>query len=209
MWVVAAYAIGLALRRIVDVWLKDRVELEQQNTESFFNFLHSHIKAGLAAVEHEVPDVESMVEKLHDLQTAVGKERLRLLLSGGQIPLATVFSQHVQVFNDAIDIKETPRVGGRTVSQPVGRILDRALGDLLTNAVRYGAETARIRFSPTEGGLALEILDDGPGFDDRVLDTQGKSLHDLRQSARKLGGDLTRRSCEPSGSHLILTLPEA
>lgn len=209
MWLVAAYGIGLALRRIVDVWLKDRAELEQQNTESFFNFLHSHIKAGLAAVEHEVPDVEGMVEKLRDLQAAVGKERLRLLLSGGQIPLATVFSQHVQVFNDAINIKETPRVGGRTVSQAVGRLLDRALGDLLTNTVVHGAATARIRFSTPEGQLVLEILDDGPGFDNRVLDAQGKSLYDLRQSTRKLGGDLTRTSCESGGSHLILTVPEA
>lgn len=209
MWVIAAYGIGLALRRIVDVWLKDRIELEQQNTESFFNFLHSHIKAGLAAVEHEVPDAERMVEKLHDLQSAVGKERLRLLLSGDQIPLATVFSQHVQVFSDVINIKETPRVGGRTVSQTVGRLLDRALGDLLTNAVVHGAQSTRIRFSPEQGQLVLEIFDDGPGFDDSVLDTQGKSLHDLRRSARKLGGDLTKRSCEPCGSHLILTVPEA
>jgi len=209
MWVVAAYGIGLALRRIVDVWLKDRIELEQQNTESFFNFLHSHIKAGLAAVEHEVPHVEGMVEKLHDLQAAVGKERLRLLLSGGQIPLATVFSQHIQVFNDVINIKETPRVGGRTVSQAVGRLVDRALGDLLTNAVVHGAKTARIRFSPAEGQLVLEVFDDGPGFDDSILDAQGKSLNDLRQSARKLGGELTRRSREPRGSHLILTVPEA
>ncbi len=209
MWVVAAYGIGLALRRIVDVWLKDRGELEQQNIEHFASFLHSHIKAGLTAVEHESPDAKGMVEKLRDLQDVVGEERLNLLLSKDQIPLAMICSERVRFFNGVINIEETPRIGARTVSQPVARLVDRMLGDLLNNSVTHGAGTVWIRYSSRTSGFALEILDDGPGFDDRILDDPGRSLHHLRKAAKDLGGDLTRQSRKPHGSHLILTMPDA
>jgi signal transduction histidine kinase len=209
MWLTAAYGIGLALRRIVGVWLKDRHELEQENIDHFAGILHSHIKAGLTAVERESPDAESMVAKLHDMQDVVGKLRLSLLLSKDRIPLAMICSERVRFFSDVVNIEETPRFGARTVSQRVGRLVDRMLGDLLSNAAKHGAETVWIRFSPKDRELVFEILDDGPGFDDHILDDQDRSLHRLRTAAVDLGGSLTMRSREPRGSHLVLTVHDA
>lgn len=206
MWLVAAYGIGLALRRIVDVWLKDRNELEQENIDHFAGILHSHIKAGLTAVERESPDVEGMVVKVHDMQDVVGKLRLSLLLSKDQIQLAMICSERVRFFKDVINIKETPCFGARTVSQRVGRLVDRMLGDLLSNAAKHGAESVWIRFSPRDSELVFEILDDGPGFDDHILDDPDRSLHHLRAAAVDLGGGLTKQSREPRGSHLVLTV---
>jgi signal transduction histidine kinase len=208
MWVAAAYGIGWALRRIVEVWLRERNEVEQQSAENFVNFLHSHIKAGLAAVERESPNIRGMLEKLHDLQVVVSEKRLSLLLSKDQIPLAVVCSERIRVFSGQVRIAETPRIGARTSSQPVGQLIDRALGDLLSNAVAHGAETVWIRFAPRSDELVLEVLDDGPGFEDRVLDDPGKALHRLRQAARELGGDLNRYSGEPNGSKMVLNVPQ-
>jgi hypothetical protein len=208
LWVIAACGIGLALRGIVYVWLKDRGELGQQNTENFVTFLHSHIKAGLAAVEHDSPNVEAMLEKIHELHVVVSEKRLTLMLSKNQIPLAAVCSERIRVFTGLITFAETPRIGPRTVSQPVGRLIDRTLGDLLKNTVVHGAKTVWIRFSSAGSNFVLEILDDGPGFDDSTLDDPGKTLNHLRQAARDLGGNLARQSREPNGSHLVLTVPD-
>jgi signal transduction histidine kinase len=209
LWVSAGYGIGWSLRRITDVWLRNRSDLERQSTENFVNFLHSHIKAGLAAVERECPDVEGMIEKLRDLQDVVSEKRLSLLLSNDQVPLAVVCSERIRVFYGLIDIAESPRIGARTVSQPVGRLFDRSLGDLLKNTTLHGAKTVWIRFSSVPDELVLQVLDDGPGFDADMLNDPGRSLGLLRRSARELGGDLVMRPRAPRGSHLILTLPDA
>jgi hypothetical protein len=208
MWVAAAYGIGWALRRIVEVWLRERSEVEQQSAENFVNFLHSHIKAGLAAVERESPNIGGMLEKLHDLQAVVSEKRLSLLLSKDQVPLAVVCSERIRVFAGQVNIVETPRIGARTSSQPIGQLMDRALGDLLNNAVAHGSKSVWVRFFPRNGKLVLEVLDDGPGFEDRILDEPGKALHRLRQAARTLGGDLNRYSRDPNGSKMVLTVPQ-
>ena len=207
MWVVAAYGLGIALRRLIDVWLRNRNDIEQKNFDTFMDFLHSHIKAGLAAAERESPNVEGMLEKIHDLQTVIGEKRMKLLLSKDQVPLAMLFSERIRVFNGLVHI-ESPRLGARTAPALAGRLLDRALGDLLKNAVIHGARSVQVEFTSEGGDLILNIIDDGPGFDSRVLDDPGKTVSQLRQSARDLRGDLTVKSGNPHGSRLTLVIPE-
>ena len=46
--------------------------------------------------------------------------------------------------------------------------------------------------TPRDGMLVLEVADDGPGFDEAVMDDAGTSLYRLRAKARELGGDLRK-----------------
>ncbi len=204
----AIVACGLALveTRITDLIRRSQAETEQQKNEEFFDFLHSHIKAGLAAVKLEQPNVKAMLEKVEELEQTVSEQRIMHLLSMDRVPLAALFSERIRAFTGVVAIAETPRSGARTVSAPVGALLDRALGDLLKNAAVHGAATVWVRMAQQDDILVVEVDDDGPGFDNAVLDNSGSSLHRLRASARELGGDLRREPRPPRGSRLVFSV---
>jgi signal transduction histidine kinase len=207
IWAVVAFALGRIVARLTGVVRKGEKQVQQQKNEEFFDFLHSHIKAGLAAIRLEQPDVPAMLEKVGELERTVSEQRLTQLLSMDRVPLAMLCSERIRAFTGVIHIAETPRSGARTVGSPAGALIDRALGDLLKNAVVHGAATVWVRMAPQDDMLVLEVADDGPGFDEAVMDNAGTSLYRLRAKARELGGDLTKSSRLPRGSQLILTVP--
>ncbi|WP_128548729.1 sensor histidine kinase [Larkinella soli] len=73
--------------------------------------------------------------------------------------------------------------------------LFRIVQEAVTNVLRHAAASRLfigILSSPT-GGLHLQIMDDGQGFDPAEA-SNGVGLHSLRQRTSELGGDLTIRS---------------
>ena len=207
IWVVVSYGIGRIVARLTGLVRRGEKQIQQQKTEEFFNFLHSHIKSGLAAIRLEQPNVPAMLEKVGELEHTVSEQRLTQLLSLDRVPLAMLCSERIRAFSGVIRIAETPRMGARTVRGSIGILIDRALGDLLKNAVVHGGQTVWVRMATQNGMLVLEVTDDGPGFDEAVLDDPGTSLHRLRASARELGGDLRRSGHQPRGSRLVLCVP--
>jgi hypothetical protein len=207
IWVVVAYGLGRVVARLAGVVRRGEIQVQEQKNEEFFDFLHSHIKAGLAAVKLEQPDVPAMLEKVGELEHTVSEQRITQLLSMDRVPVAMLCSERIRAFTGVIHIAETPRSGARTVRGPVGTLIDRALGDLLKNAVVHGAATVWVRMAPLDDMLVLEVADDGPGFDEAIMDNPGTSLHRLREKARELGGDLVRAARSPRGSRLTLTVP--
>jgi hypothetical protein len=207
IWAVVAYGLGKIVARLTGVVRRGEIQVQQQKNEEFFDFLHSHIKAGLAAIRLEQPEVPAMLEKVTELERTVSEQRLAQLLSMDRVPVAMLCSERIRAFTGVIHIAETPRSGARTVRSPVGMLIDRALGDLLKNAVLHGAATVWVRMASQDDMLVLEVADDGPGFDEAVMDNAGTSLHRLREKARELGGDLRKAARPPQGSLLILTVP--
>ena len=79
-----------------------------------------------------------MLEKVGELERAVSEQRLAQMLSMDRVPVAMLCSERIRAFTGVIHVAETPRTGARTVRGPVGKLIDRALGDLLKNAVLHG-----------------------------------------------------------------------
>ncbi len=208
LWVLAGYALGKAIGHLTGVVRRSEAGIRHQKNNQFFDFLHSHIKAGLAAVKFEQPNVAAMLEKIEELEIVVSNERIDTLLSLDQVPLAMLCSERIRTFSGLITIAETPRIGSRTVLSPVGRLLNKALGDLLKNAVDAHASTIWITLDTSQGQFVLSVSDDGPGFEDAVLSDPSKSLCRLRQEARELGGELRHRMRDPRGSQMIISVPE-
>jgi hypothetical protein len=208
LWVLVAYGLGKVIGRLTGVVRRTEADIRRQKNNQFFDFLHSHIKAGLAAVRFEQPDVAAMLEKIEELETVVSNERIDKLLSQDQVPLAMLCSERIRTFSGLITIAQTPRSGSRTVPGEVGRLLNRALGDLLKNAVDAHASTIWITLEVSQGLFILSISDDGPGFEDAVLDDPSKSLYRLRGGAHELGGELQRHSRHPHGSQMVMSVPE-
>jgi signal transduction histidine kinase len=102
--------------------------------------------------------------------------------------------------------------------------LKRAIANLIDNALAY-AGAAHVRLAASAGGIALHVIDDGPGVPpDRLEDVfrpfvrleesrsretggAGLGLAVARDVARAHGGDVTLRNRKPKGLDAALTLP--
>lgn len=116
-----------------------------------------------------------------------------------------------------IDAPDTTVVADRAV-------LERVIGNLLTNALRYGAEPIRIVAHETESQLCISVRDSGTGIDpdfvpqlfDRFQRSDaarqsgtgaGLGLSIARLYARAHGGDLVYEPEGDSGARFDLVLP--
>lgn len=204
---VVGYLIGRAAVGICSVAVGRQTETQKKNYDEFFNFLHSHVKAGLAAVKAEQPNIPAMLDKLGELEQSVSDRRLEMLFVHERIPLAVVISERIRAFTGKLVILESPRVGLLYVARPVGVTISRAMGDLLQNVVTHGGSQVRIRCEDDDDHMVrLEIVDNGPGFDPSIFDNPSKSLHQLRNDARRQRGDLTM-SVTDEGTSVRLVLP--
>lgn len=203
---IVGFVLGTAIGAMCRAAARAQVELQQHAYEEFFDFLHSHVKAGIAAVRADWGDEAAMREKLDELEQAVSDRRVQFLLSRRRVPLAMLVSERVRTFAGVLALTETPRIGALTVPREVGVLVGRALGDLLKNAVVHGASSASVRLRTEAGRLELEICDDGPGLPVGVLDDPSRSLHLLRAAARAAAGDLTTRPATGRGTVMRLVV---
>jgi signal transduction histidine kinase len=77
----------------------------------------------------------------------------------------------------------------------------------VNNIARHSAcNAAIVEISRTKQKLTLKLGDDGKGFD-VVNPVEGNGLDNMRQRARKLGGELEIKSQPGQGTRLLLTVP--
>ncbi|MFD0269403.1 sensor histidine kinase [Streptomyces sp. NPDC127106] len=208
MWLSVGFILGMAISKMCMAAAEKQIEVQQQNFSEFFEFLHSHVKSGIAAIRADVQDPPRVQEKLDELEQAVGSYRIELLLTRDQVPLATLLSERIRTFSGVLCVGSTPRVGPASVARPVAVLVGRALGDLLSNSAKYGATAVDIDCDLSRDGISLEVADNGPGLPDGVLDDASRSLNRLRGAARSLGGDLTAHpGTGGTGTAMKLTIP--
>jgi PAS domain S-box-containing protein len=93
-------------------------------------------------------------------------------------------------------------------------VLFQAVRELLQNAVKHsGARRVHVRLGADgEGGIRVEVADDGKGFDPERLEhalTGGTSfgLFNVRERVRNLGGSCDLLEAESGGARVLLRLP--
>ena len=101
--------------------------------------------------------------------------------------------------------------------------LEQALGDLVDNALRYGAGEVRLRASSDDQGVQLHVLDAGPGFPPGFVDQAfdrftradpgrggrgaGLGLSIVRTIARAHGGDAYVANRPAGGADVWIVIP--
>jgi hypothetical protein len=208
LWIVVGWTLGKGGNMVCLGAARAQVDIQQQSFDEFFDFLHSHVGANIAAVRAALPvDARKARQQLSELEATVSWHRIELLLARERIPVAALLSERLRASVGVLRIERTPRVGALTVPRPAGVLISRALGDLLKNAAGHGARSAAVDFRLDGDGAVLVITDDGPGFDPSVLDDASRSLHRLRETARSVGGNLRLVADGMPGSRVELTFP--
>ncbi len=82
----------------------------------------------------------------------------------------------------------------------------RVLENVFENAARYAESAVSVEFEREEGGLTVTVADDGPGFPQELLKSQGKALLPAGRGDGHLGMGLaiSRVLCEKQGGCLRL-----
>jgi len=82
----------------------------------------------------------------------------------------------------------------------------RLVQEALSNAVRHSqARNARVRVAGGANGIAVEVSDDGRGFDPQH--TRGLGILGMEERVKRLGGSLTVKSAPGQGAVLKAELP--
>jgi hypothetical protein len=192
--------VGIICRRATNEQLKEKDEFHRAN----YDFLHSHAMATIDAITEQYGPEAAGIDKLIDFDQAVWRRRVEMLLGEENVRLNLYFEEHARRFEQVL--RRYPQVGLLTAPRAVAGLIDRALGDLLRNAARFGRNVT-VYFDISEGGAVLDVVDDGPGFPTELIDNPVVGLHRLRDDVRRLGGDLVRIEELPHGSRMRLTLP--
>jgi len=92
---------------------------------------------------------------------------------------------------------------------PLRRFLFRSLRELLFNVLKHAHTTdVRVRLGSTSSRAELEVVDDGAGFDARLLDSSaGFGLFSLRERVQALGGSVEIDTRPGHGTRVALMLP--
>jgi signal transduction histidine kinase len=81
--------------------------------------------------------------------------------------------------------------------------------EALSNSMRHShARHGTFAFSLNDGGVRLEISDDGVGFDPRQPRQTGEGLRNLKLRAQEIAGKLEILSGPGSGTRVILDIPK-
>ena len=122
-------------------------------------------------------------------------KRLTSLSSEGEahisrMPLTSVIEEVIAPHRDfGIDMKLEP--GVRNGPEPVGRRnpgVIYGLGNLIENAVDFARSAVTVRWRWSEEAVAIEIIDDGPGYPAEIIDRIGEPYMSKRQADAGGGG---------------------
>lgn len=146
---------------------------------------------------------------------------------GETLDVSVIVAEEVERFTSAAGQGRPPTEVSLTedlVAQGDPSELARIVGNLLDNAVRYGAPPIRVRTFPLDGKAVVEVADHGPGISlvdlKRIFEPfyrvradasapagSGLGLAIASELARRHGGRLTVDSSPGSGARFRLELP--
>lgn len=107
----------------------------------------------------------------------------------------------------AIHLHMDPPIVGQLTDDEATHVLH-IVREALSNSLRHAkAKTGMVSFRRSEGGLRLEVQDDGVGFDSESRNGQGCGLHNMAARASKLGAEFTIFSERGCGTRIILDIP--
>ncbi|WP_344952894.1 GAF domain-containing sensor histidine kinase [Actinomadura miaoliensis] len=166
-----------------------------------------------ARTVRELAEVERLAaDALAELRAVIFELRPADLADG----LAASLRKHVEVLDRAYDTDVRLTVDGAVVlPEEHEAVVFRIAQEALHNALRHAsARTVRVRLGALDGGVVLEVADDGTGFDPGASAKSGGGephgglgLASMRDRACSIGGTLTIDAAPGTGTVVRLEVP--
>jgi len=123
--------------------------------------------------------------------------------------LAEAIDQEVERFNQATGAACEPSIELKEgISETVSDTAIRVISEGLTNIARHArARNVTLRVSDAGGEMAIEIKDDGLGFDPQAVQAGHYGLLGMRERVRLAGGRLEVQSEAGKGTCILIHLP--
>jgi heavy metal sensor kinase len=178
------------------------------------------------AVRRSSQEADRLSQLAEDLLLIASSDRGRLPLRVENVDVADLFASVVNRFdwraNETGAQVHADETDGVEVRGDRVR-LEQALGNLVDNALRYGAGTVRLSATAENAHVELHVTDEGPGFQPQFLERAferfsrsdparsrggaGLGLSIARTIARAHGGEAHASNRGPSGADVWLDLP--
>jgi heavy metal sensor kinase len=181
------------------------------------------LRGAIASAAEETDRLTALAEDLLVLaRSDEGQLRLESAPLGAQALLETVAGRFAGRAEEADVSVEVDAAADLTAVGDRVR-LEQALGNLVDNAIRYGAGTVRLEALPQNGAIALRVTDEGAGFppgflpraferfsradEARSRGAAGLGLAIVAAILRAHGGSAEARNVDGGGAEVTLLLP--
>jgi signal transduction histidine kinase len=160
--------------------------------------------AGDEKLRREIADLKTSAEE------SIEELRRSLRMMREDFELASVLDEYVRTLKDRTQLDISFRKTGLEPRLPPDTQLTlfRVLQEALSNCVRHaGARRVEVSLLCGEDRVALEVRDDGKGFDPQAPRPGHYGLLNMRERARKSRGELSIESAEGRGTTVRLAMP--
>ncbi len=156
-------------------------------------------------IDGVIEEISISINDLRDISTGLMPASLKA------VGLAKLLKAHAGQFSKssgicvAVEADETSRL-----SLPVELNIFRVFQEALNNAAKHsGATNIMVSLRETPHGLLMQINDNGCGFDIQSMQAknQGLGLSIMQERVRIIGGDMTMRSANNTGTKITLEVP--
>jgi signal transduction histidine kinase len=199
--------------------LEERQRMAQEIHDTLaqgFTSIVLQLEAADQALPEDLSSVEDRIHKARDTARINLEEARRLVLALQPEPLqqtslAEALRRETHRWEQNTGVSTSFSVTGlpKTLHPQCEVTLLRALQEGLNNVFKHAqAADVNITLSYMADQVALDIQDDGQGFDPQNLDTsRGFGLQAMRQRAEQNGGTVIVESAEGKGTTLVIQMP--
>ncbi len=179
------YAVGLAL-------------------ETSKPLIHEHPASALELLDQAVDQLNSLMREVRYFIAGLEAQPLQ---SGSFVStLETLLAKLSRTHSMQIGLSVDPIVAANLSHKETVHLFY-IVQEALSNSLRHGhARTGRISLASQNGGICLNVQDDGVGFDPKIVGPHGHGLGNMASRARKLGGELRIESQPGQGTSISLTV---
>lgn len=162
-----------------------------------------------ASMRGKVQDVRSTVRDMVETARAIITELRPPVLDEHDFETAMQWLSHAMAERYGLTVTTDLRCTARVPDLGMKEFLFRATRELLHNAARHsGSHMVRLRVELTPESVAVDVLDQGHGFDISALDGhEGFGLFEIRERIEAFGGEFAVESSSETGTAVSIFIP--
>jgi signal transduction histidine kinase len=177
--------------------LASELEMQEQTFEHISREIHDNWGQRLSLLKLQIQQVgikadtcetliEELIEELRSFSRHMSSSRVK------KIGLINSIEEDITLLRETtpINFQLNLDLDSSNISEQTGLILYRIFQEAESNILRHsGARTVVINLKEVGDEIVMEIIDDGKGFDTKIVSERGIGLHNISKRSRLLNGN--------------------